>query len=64
MPRSTSYRLTPARLLFVLTVVIPVTVAVVYYGFIAADVYVSESRFVVRSEQRQPGSSLLSSFLA
>ncbi len=64
MPRSISYRLTPARLLFVLTVVIPVTVAVVYYGFIAADVYVSESRFVVRSEQRQPGSSLLSSFLA
>ncbi|WP_072444769.1 MULTISPECIES: hypothetical protein [Burkholderia] len=64
MPRSTSYKLTPAKLLFVLTVVIPVTVAIVYYGFVAADVYVSESRFVVRSEQRQPGGSLLGSFLA
>lgn len=39
--------------IFILTVVIPTTVAILYYGFIASDVYISESRFVVRSPQRQ-----------
>ena len=33
--------------------VLPTCGAVVYYGFIASDVYVSESRFLVRSPQRQ-----------
>ena len=38
--------------LFVLLVVLPTCGAVVYYGLIASDVYVSESRFLVRSPQR------------
>jgi capsular polysaccharide transport system permease protein len=39
--------------LFVLLVVMPTCGAVVYYGLVASDVYVSESRFLVRSPQRQ-----------
>ncbi len=34
------------------TVVIPTAIAVLYYGLIASDLFVSESRFVVRSPQR------------
>jgi capsular polysaccharide transport system permease protein len=37
--------------LFVLIVVLPTVVAVIYFGMFAADVYVSASRFVVRSSQ-------------
>jgi len=40
------------RLLFLAVVVLPTTAATVYYGFIASDAYVSESRFVIRSAQR------------
>ncbi|MGF6987083.1 capsular polysaccharide transport system permease protein [Paraburkholderia atlantica] len=43
--------------LFVLTVVVPTTLAIGYFGLIASDVYVSESRFVVRSPQRQSSQS-------
>jgi len=50
--------------LFLLTVVLPVTLATIYFGLVASDVYVSESRFVVRSQQRQPASSVLGEFLA
>jgi ABC-2 type transport system permease protein/capsular polysaccharide transport system permease protein len=35
--------------LFLVTVIIPTLLAVVYFGFLASDVYISESRFVVRS---------------
>jgi capsular polysaccharide transport system permease protein len=35
--------------LFLLTVVLPTLIAVLYFGFIASDVYLSESRFVVRT---------------
>ncbi|WP_262966467.1 capsule biosynthesis protein [Methylobacter psychrophilus] len=48
--------------LFLLTVVIPTFLSIVYFGFIASDVYISESSFVVRSPERQtasPFSSLL-----
>ena len=44
------------------TVIIPTFVAIIYYGFIASDIYVSESRFIVRSPQKQSQSSLLGSF--
>ncbi len=37
---------------FVITVVLPTLVAALYYGMVASDVYISESRFVVRSPQR------------
>ena len=40
------------------TVVIPTLLAVLYYGFIAADVYISESGFVVRSPEKQTTSPL------
>lgn len=38
--------------LFLLTVVIPTFLATIYFGFIASDVYVSESKFVVRSPDK------------
>lgn len=37
---------------FLVTVFLPTVAAVIYYGFMASDVYISESRFVVRSPQR------------
>ena len=39
--------------IFIITVLLPTLMATVYYGFIASDIYISESRFVVRSPQRQ-----------
>lgn len=50
--------------LFVATVFAPSLIAVVYYGLIASDVYISESRFVVRSPQRQQSNSVLGSILS
>ncbi|UOA08871.1 hypothetical protein [Methylobacter sp. S3L5C] len=44
--------------LFLLTVVIPTFLSIVYFGFIASDVYISESSFVVRSPERQTASPL------
>lgn len=44
--------------LFLLTVVIPTALAILYYGFIASDVYVSEARFVVRSPDKPSVSGL------
>ena len=44
--------------IFILTVVLPTTIAIIYYGLIASDVFISESRFVVRSPQRQVQSGL------
>jgi capsular polysaccharide transport system permease protein len=50
--------------LFVATVFLPTLFSVVYYGFIASDIYVSESHFVVRSPQRQQSNSVLGSILS
>lgn len=44
--------------LFVLTVVLPTALAIMYYGFIASDIYVSESRFVVRSPDKPSAAGL------
>ncbi|MHB8843707.1 MAG: hypothetical protein ACYC7L_03075 [Nitrospirota bacterium] len=44
--------------LFVLAVVVPTTLAILYFGLIASDIYISESRFVVRSPQRQAPTGL------
>jgi BexC/CtrB/KpsE family polysaccharide export inner-membrane protein len=44
--------------LFLLTVVLPTVLAIVYFGFLASDVYVSESRFVVRSPDKPAVSGL------
>jgi capsular polysaccharide transport system permease protein len=46
------------RGLMLLTVIIPTALAGLYYGPIASDVYISESRFVVRSPQRQAQTGL------
>lgn len=44
----------PKRLnkLFVATVIIPTFAAILYFGIFASDVYISESRFVVRSPDK------------
>lgn len=38
--------------LFWLTVVVPTLIATLYFGFFASDVYISESRYVVRSPEK------------
>jgi len=43
--------------LFVLTVLVPSVLGTVYFGFIASDVYISESRFLVRTPQRAEGAA-------
>jgi capsular polysaccharide transport system permease protein len=45
-----------------LTVVLPTTLAVLYFGVFASDVFISESHFIVRSAQR-PQTSGLSALL-
>jgi len=49
--------------LFLGTVVVPTALATLYFGVVASDIYVSESRFVVRSPQRQSQSGSLSALL-
>jgi capsular polysaccharide transport system permease protein len=49
--------------LFILIVALPTLWAVLYYGFIASDVYISESRFVVRSPQRQSQAGIVGALL-
>jgi capsular polysaccharide transport system permease protein len=49
--------------LFVLMVVAPTLGAILYYGLIASDVYVSESRFLVRSPQHQAPSGFVGELL-
>lgn len=44
--------------IFLVTVAIPTILAILYFGLIAPDVYVSESRFVVRSPDKQTSSAL------
>lgn len=44
--------------LFLIFVVIPTALAILYYGFLANDIYTSESRFVVRSPSKASVSPL------
>lgn len=44
--------------LFLLTVIVPTVASTIYFGMITSDVYISESRFVVRSPQRQTPTGL------
>jgi capsular polysaccharide transport system permease protein len=44
--------------LFALIVIVPTILGVLYYSLIAPDIYVSESRFVIRSAQHSPQSGL------
>lgn len=45
-----------------MVVVLPTVLAVYYYGFVASDVYVTESKFVVRSPQKASVGSLADVF--
>lgn len=45
-------RIRKLGLLFWLTVVAPTSLAILYFGFFASDVYISESRYVVRSPEK------------
>lgn len=44
--------------LFILTVAIPTLLAVLYFGLFASDIYISESRFVVRSPDKPAATGL------
>lgn len=51
-------RLARMNRLLLLTVVAPTILATIYFGLIASDVYISESRFVVRSPDRPVATGL------
>jgi capsular polysaccharide transport system permease protein len=44
--------------IFLLFVAVPTTISVIYFGLIASDVYISESRYIVRSADKGPSSGL------
>lgn len=49
---------------FILFVVVPVILATIYYGFVASDVYQSESRFVIKApSQRQAQTSTIANII-
>lgn len=52
MPEKIIAKLKSIGPLFWITVVIPTIIAVLYFGLFASDVYISESRFVVRSPDK------------
>jgi capsular polysaccharide transport system permease protein len=51
-------KLSGINLLFLVTVVAPTLLASLYFGLMASDVYVSESRFMIRSPQKQTMTAL------
>lgn len=66
-PAATVSSLTPTAILaklreigplFLITVVLPTLASILYFGFLASDVYISESRFVVRSPEKPQRSGL------
>jgi capsular polysaccharide transport system permease protein len=52
MPSALKYKLRLKNALFLVVVVVPTALAVLYFGFLASDVYVSESKFIVRSPDK------------
>lgn len=59
--RVTKRRLSVLRrpnLLFLLVVVTPVLASILYFGFLASDIYISESRFVVRAPEKRSSTGL------
>ena len=51
------------HIVLVLTVLAPTCVAILYFGFFASDVYISESSFLVRSPEHQAQSGLFGQIL-
>ncbi len=49
--------------ILVCTLIVPTTLAILYYGLLASDVYISESRFVVRNPDRTSAPSGLGALL-
>ncbi|MEK2600748.1 hypothetical protein [Burkholderia arboris] len=62
-PGKLGARIKKINRLFAATVIFPTAIATLYFGLIASDVYVSESRFVVRSASRQAQTSMVSALL-
>ena len=58
VPYTIADRLKKISPLFLFTVIIPTLLAIIYFGFIASDVYVSESRFTVRSPEKSTPTGL------
>ncbi|MBO9669774.1 MAG: hypothetical protein J7485_04575 [Sphingobium sp.] len=58
MPSRLSSYLKKIDKLFGIFVAFPTLVAVIYFGFLASDVYISESRYVVRSPDKPSASGL------
>lgn len=58
MLEMTADRLKKIGPLFLITVIIPTLLATLYFGFIASDVYISESRFTVRGPEKSTPSGL------
>ena len=58
MGKSLKHRFSRINRLFLLTVAVPTVVATVYFGLMASDVYISESRIVVRSPEKQVATGL------
>ena len=44
--------------LFIIVVVLPLIASILYFGFLASDIYVSESKFVVRSPDKPASTGL------
>ena len=51
------------HLALLLTVVAPTCAAIIYFGLFASDVFISESRFLVRSPQHQSQGGLFGQIL-
>ncbi len=62
-PRGIVGRLRKVNRLFAVTVALPTALAVIYFGLFASDIYVSESRFVVRSASHQSQPSVMGALL-
>lgn len=58
MLRSSFNKIRAGNWLFFATVVAPTAAAIFYYGLLASDVYVSESKFVVRSPDKPAATGL------
>lgn len=58
MIKTTRFKNTVKDRLFIFVVFIPVLLSVVYYGFLASDIYISESKFVIRSPEKPAASGL------
>jgi capsular polysaccharide transport system permease protein len=49
--------------LFLVTVALPTLIAAIYFGLIASDIYISESRFMVRSPQKPLQAGILGNLI-